>query len=29
MWVDSGMLYGFFKELKPMAVISVKKVTFG
>ena len=29
MWVDSGMLYGFFKELKPIAVISVKKVTFG
>ena len=23
------MLYGFFKELKPIAVISVKKVTFG
>ena len=23
------MLNGFFKELKPIAVISVKKVTFG
>ena len=23
------MLYGFFKELKHIAVISVKKVTFG
>ena len=23
------MLYGAFKELKPVAVISVKKVTFG
>ena len=23
------MLYGFFKELKPIAVISVTKVTFG
>ena len=23
------MLYGFFKELKPVAVISVKKITFG
>ena len=29
MWLDWDVLWVFFKELEPIAIISVKKVVFG